>query len=372
MSSISENSSFSGIFSGFSSPFCFSDLFIFSVSVIVLWLIYSNINEKIGVFQARVKYYPLQHLFIIFSISEKNKFNMVKVILFSLVFSLGWNFTTQKESIQKSADKNATEKTADTLALDYDTRLGELKKSLGNDFLFVKDSYFLIVSNLTGEETDKIAENTVNKAVACFFNNYFETKPTDVTVIFLFKDDASYRYWAKKLYNDDDLSRFGYYKPGSKTMLMNISTGTGTLVHEMTHAFVRYDFPNIPSWFNEGLGSLYERCSLSNNEILGYVNWRLPRLQEGISDGSYTSLEQLMNTTDDEFYGDKSDFNYSQARYLCMYMQEKGLLKKFYKSFRDGYTNDKTGISTIEKTFGKDLKSIEKDYLDWVKTLKYE
>jgi len=65
MSSISENSSFSAIFSGFSSSFCFGALLLFSVSVIVLWLIYSNINENIGVFQARVKYYPLQQLFAI-------------------------------------------------------------------------------------------------------------------------------------------------------------------------------------------------------------------------------------------------------------------------------------------------------------------
>ena len=74
--------------------------------------------------------------------------------------------------------------------------------------------------------------------------------------------------WAKKLYDDDDLSKYGYYKPSEKTMLMNINTGTGTLVHEMTHALVRYDFPDIPSWFNEGLGSLYERCSLNNRTIL--------------------------------------------------------------------------------------------------------
>lgn len=80
-------------------------------------------------------------------------------------------------------------------------------------------------------------------------------------------------------------------------MLMNINTGTGTLVHEMTHALVRYDFPDIPSWFNEGLGSLYERCSLNNKTILGYVNWRLPSLQDAIADKSYTPLASLVKLT---------------------------------------------------------------------------
>ncbi len=292
------------------------------------------------------------------------------ILLFSL--SLMCGNRTEIESVQKSTNKIQTEISADTLPLDYDTRLNELKKSAGEEFIFVKDSYFLIVSNLSEAETNKIIDNTINKAVGCFYNDYFETKPTDVTVIFLFKDDASYRYWAKKLYDDTDLSRFGYYKPGSKTMLMNISTGTGTLVHEMTHALVRYDFVNIPAWFNEGLGSLYERCSLQDNVILGYVNWRLPRLREALADGSYTSLENLMKTTDDEFYGDKSDLNYAEARYLCMYMQEKGLLRKFYKSFKNGYDNDRSGIATIEKIFGKDLNSIDKEYVLWARTLKYE
>ena len=233
-------------------------------------------------------------------------------------------------------------------------------------------SYFVIASNLSEKETQDVIDNTIAKAVSCFHNDYFEKKPDDITVIFLFKDDKTYRYWAKKLYGDDDLSRFGYYKPGKKVMLMNIATGTGTLVHEMTHALVRYDFPDIPSWFNEGLGSLYERSSLSNNQIIGYVNWRLPALQKAISDNSYTPISSLVKTNDDEFYGDRSDVNYAQARYLCMYLQENGLLKKFYKAFRDNYLNDNTGKNTLERITGKNLSELDKDYIEWVKGLKYE
>ena len=153
---------------------------------------------------------------------------------------------------------------------------------------------------------------------------------------------------------------------------MNINTGTGTLVHEMTHALVRFDFAEIPSWFNEGLGSLYERCSLNDKKILGYVNWRLPALQDAINDKSYTSLDKLVKTNYDEFYGDRSDVNYAQARYLCMYLQGEGLLKSFYKLFRDTYKNDNTGKTQLEKITGKKINELDKDYVDWVKTLRYE
>jgi hypothetical protein len=210
---------------------------------------------------------------------------------------------------------------ADTTGLDFESVRKELEPKLNSEFTFYEKSYFLIVSNLSSAETDNIISNTINRAVGCFYNNYFEKKPDEVTTIFLFKDDKSYRLWAKKLFDDEDLSRFGY-KPFDKVMLMNISTGTGTLVHEMTHALVRYDFPNIPSWFNEGLGSLYERCSLNNNEILGYVNWRLPDLQDAVKHGSYSSLDKLMKTNYDEFYGSNSSFNYAQSRYLCQFLRK--------------------------------------------------
>jgi len=259
-----------------------------------------------------------------------------------------------------------------TDTLDYKTREEELKKSLTDKFLIQHSYYFVVASNLSPEETDEIIMNTIGRAIECFYNNFFNKKPDEVTTIFLFKDDASYRYWAKKLYDDTDLSRFGYYKPYSKVMLMNISTGTGTLVHELTHALVRYDFPDIPAWFNEGLGSLYERCSLNNGIILGYVNWRLPTLQDAISDNSYTGLNTLVNTSEDEFYGNNSGFYYAQSRYLCLYLQEKGLLRKFYKSFRDGFSKDNTGKIFLEQITGYSLTGLNSEFVKWAMTLKYE
>jgi hypothetical protein len=250
-------------------------------------------------------------------------------------------------------------------------RLKELKVELTDEFVLYEFSYFVVASNLSENETSEIINNTISRAVKCFYNNYFEKKPDDVTTIFLFKDDKSYRYWAKKLFGDEDISRFGYYKPSQKVMVMNISTGTGTLVHEMTHALVNYDFPDIPAWFNEGLGSLYERCSLNNDQIMGYVNWRLPTLQEAIKENKYTSLDKLLKTDDNEFYGSVSDFNYAQARYLCMYLQELGLLKKLYKLFRDNYISDNTGKTFLEQVLNKKLAKIDDDYVAWVKTLVY-
>jgi len=277
-----------------------------------------------------------------------------------------WN-NRKEDEIKKIEVKN--NRFSDTTIFNYDSVITETKKLLTDDFIIQPFSCFVIISNLQESETDKIIYNTIAPAANCFYNDFFQKRPDELIKVFLFKDEKSYRYWARKLFDDDDVSYFGYYKPSQKTMLMNISTGTGTLVHELTHAFVRYDFPDIPAWFNEGLGSLYERCSLNNGEIIGYVNWRLPSLQNAIKNKTYTELDILFDTDDDEFYGEKSGFYYAQARYFCLYMQEKNLLKKFYKLFRDNFEEDKTGKSFVVKMFEKDLKSIEKEFKSWASKL---
>lgn len=295
------------------------------------------------------------------------------IFAFCLHFSTGCSSIDEKPIIAAKSSAIITELTpADSVSFNYEGIINELRSKLSDDFSIQGHSCFIIVSNLSENETGKIVSNTIDKAYDCFYNDYFSTEPNELTTIFLFGDDKSYRYWAKKLYGDDDLSRYGYYKPYAKTMLMNINTGTGTLVHELTHALVRYDFADIPSWFNEGLGSLYERCSLNDKQILGYVNWRLPALHDAINGKYYTTLDKLTKTDYDEFYGEGSDVNYSQARYLCMYLQEQGKLKEYYKLFRDTYDSDNTGKTQLEKITGKDIQSLDDDYVKWVMTLKQE
>jgi len=63
---------------------------------------------------------------------------------------------------------------------------------------------------------------------------------------------------------------------------MNIATGGGTLVHEMTHALMAPDFPQAPIWISEGLASLYEQCRVEKQSLKGDPNWRLPELKRAL------------------------------------------------------------------------------------------
>ena len=124
----------------------------------------------------------------------------------------------------------------------------------------------------------------------------------------------------------------------------------------------------MPSWFNEGIASLNEKSSFKNDELTGQFSWRIISLRNALSNNSYTGLRQLMESNDDELYGKRSSFYYAQARYLLMNLQKKGLLYDYYKSFRDTYAKDNTGISQIEAVWGKNLDEIDNEYLQYIRS----
>ena len=153
---------------------------------------------------------------------------------------------------------------------------------------------------------------------------------------------------------------------------MNISTGGGTLVHEIVHPFVAANFPKCPAWFNEGLGSLYEQSGEVRGRIHGCTNWRLPGLQEAIRKKRVPSFKTLCSTTDDEFYNEDRGTNYAQARYLCYYLQEHDLLGKFYRRFHADREKDPTGYQTLKAVLGRDdMDAFKTEWEAWVMKLRF-
>ncbi len=147
--------------------------------------------------------------------------------------------------------------------------------------------------------------------------------------------------------------------------------GSGGTEHELVHPLLEEDFPDVPAWFNEGFASLLEQSAYDEDDSMrGLVNWRLPGLQRMLKKTKRPVLKRVMRSTSKEFYGDPA--GYGVARYLCLYLQEKGKLKKFYPAFRDGFDKDPSGITQMEKVLGMSLKKIEPRWRAWVKRLRWE
>lgn len=213
---------------------------------------------------------------------------------------------------------------------------------------------------------------TIQSAADALHKKLFDARPTEPTLILLFESDEPYRRLARQWFGDADVTRYGYYRHRDNTMLMNVGTGTGTLVHELTHALIRPDFPDVPDWFNEGLGSLFEQCTLAGGEIRGLANWRLPALQRAIRQDKLRPIAALL--ADDDFYGDAHvGMNYAHARYLLMYLQDHDKLPAFYRQFRDGHATDPTGVATLKATVApRSMEAFEKQWRAWVLTLRFQ
>ncbi len=256
---------------------------------------------------------------------------------------------------------------------DYAQHMMGLKTRIpGNDFSAVIEPPFVVIGD-EGRRVVKLhAEETVRWAVKRLKAAYFEKEPASIIDIWLFKDEDSYEKYAREIFNDEPSTPFGYSSSEHKALVMNIGTGGGTLVHEMVHAFMDADFPACPAWFNEGLASLYEQSSGDSTRIWGLTNWRLASLQKAIKEKRVSSFDMLIHTTRNEFYNEDRGINYAQARYLCYYLQENGLLRKYYRLFKAGRAKDPTGYDTLKAVLGeKDMAAFQKKWEKFVLGLRF-
>ena len=236
-----------------------------------------------------------------------------------------------------------------------DQHLADLKKRLpSKEFTIVVEPPFVVVGDEPAQVVKERSEDTVRWAVDRLKKDYFSKDPEEILDVWLFKDSVSYVNHTQSLWGERPGTPYGYYSRQHKALVMNISTGAGTLVHELVHPFIEANFPACPSWLNEGLGSLYEKCGEEGGHIHGYVNWRLAGLQRTIKTGSLPSFQELMAMDTGTFYADKSGTNYAQARYLCYYLQEHDLLVHFHREFVANAKLDRTGVATLRKVLKVD------------------
>ncbi len=268
---------------------------------------------------------------------------------------------------------------------DYAQHVMNLKEKVpAKGFTIVIQPPFVVIGDESPSMVRRRAQGTVKWAVDKLKQAYFRKDPTRILDIWLFKDAASYGKHCKSIFNHTPSTPYGYFSHSEGALIMNIRTGGGTLVHEIVHPFVAANFPECPAWLNEGLGSLYEQSAERDGQIVGLTNWRLVGgwgpfkeaqergLKQAIREKRVPSFKTLCSTTDHEFYHKDQGTNYAQARYLCYYLQEHGLLRKFYHAFHANRKKDPTGYSTLKAVLGcEDMDQFKKDWEAYVLKLRF-
>lgn len=239
-------------------------------------------------------------------------------------------------------------------------------------FTVVLEPPFVVVGDEAPDVVKRRAAGTVRWAVEHLKQDFFSKNPTRILEVWLLSEKESYEHHARAVFGDEPSTPYGYYSAEHGALIMNIATGGGTLVHEIVHPFMEANFPDAPAWLNEGLGSLYEQSAEEDGHIVGLTNWRLAGLQRAIREGRLPSFASLTKTSSREFYGDDSGTNYAQARYLLYYLQEHGLLLRFFHDMRAAHSSDPTGHATLQRVLGvDDMRVFQPHWQRWVLALRF-
>jgi len=263
--------------------------------------------------------------------------------------------------------------TARVTRADLDRAAAAMRKELGAAFRIEAEAPFVVAGDLPRAGFQRITVGTIRGCSRALGRQFFTKRPTYVIRVYLFDGQESYQTHVQRLFGHEPDTPFGFYSSDRRSLVMNIATGTGTLVHEMVHALAEPDWPDIPAWFNEGLGSLFEQCRFDGpDRLVGLPNWRLPGLQRAIRQDRLVDLVRLMALTDDEFYGTASGLHYAEARYFCMYLQTRHVLARFYHLYRHGFGKDRTGVRFVRELTGPSMSVLQGRWVRWVQGLRYE
>jgi hypothetical protein len=117
--------------------------------------------------------------------------------------------------------------------------------------------------------------------------------------------------------------------------VVNLARGAGNLRHELVHPLLGDDFPTIPSWLNEGIGALYGTSVPGRAGRFRFlVNYRLRDLQAALRAGDLPGVDALVDSGEDQVYGERAMVYYALARYLLLYLDAQGRLDGFYRDVR--------------------------------------
>ena len=67
------------------------------------------------------------------------------------------------------------------------------------------------------------------------------------------------------------------------------------------------------------------------------------------------------------FYDGDKGTNYGQSRYLCYYLQQRGLLVKYYREFANNRKSDPTGYRTLVRVVAiRDMGAFKRNWEKFV------
>jgi len=212
-----------------------------------------------------------------------------------------------------------------------------------------------------GEVTNKQQALSLVDSVVADVGRRFDTKLEKPITLLLYSDEARYRDVAAS--TGEVISDWGFYLPDKRVAIANLGASIGNLRHELVHPLLGDGYPGIPAWLNEGIASLYGSAKLGKHGFTFLVNYRLRDLQRALAKDALPNLAALAKTTPMDLHGDRAMMWYAYARYVLLYVDRKGALRKMYGELR---------ASSVDKHPAILARYVdEQAFRAWAKKLRY-
>jgi hypothetical protein len=260
------------------------------------------------------------------------------------------------------------------LADDLAARATEARRELGGRAATQSVGVFLLIG-APGWSGAPFAQSVdlTRTALEAYFHDRFVVGPARAISVYLFPSAAPYEAYCRARGDARCLSKYGFYLPDRRALVLNAGLGLGTLTHELVHPILEADFPEAPTWLNEGIASLYEAPILARRgEVHGAKNWRWPRLVAALADPkerARAGIDALFGMSDEAFRDQEEDLHYASARYLCQWLDQKALLWVFYRRWREAFARDPTGEATFAAVVGRSPAAARDEWVRWVRAL---
>ena len=243
----------------------------------------------------------------------------------------------------------------------------DLRRRLPDDWCVVVHEPFVLGGDCDAKRLSETYRQTILPTARALSIQYFDHPPTWPVTILLCSSDDSYRECQQRLGERERTEYAGIYSRTEHRIVINVSTGDGTLAHELTHALAHADFPLLPEWLDEGLASLHEECEFSSDglRLIGLDNWRRGTLREA---RQREQLRSVMELASERFAtSDRAAIDYAHARYFCLFLQQQRLMEPFYRKCRSRVETDPTGVLSLCELFATRCPDeIDKQFLAWL------
>jgi hypothetical protein len=103
-----------------------------------------------------------------------------------------------------------------------EARAKELEKKLeGQGYTILVEPPFVVIGDSPAKEVKRVTTGFLRRKVSLLEQEFFTKRPDRVLDVWLFKNRQSFFKGAKKFFNDDPGTPYGYYSPDDNALIMN-------------------------------------------------------------------------------------------------------------------------------------------------------